>query len=481
MRRDRAWIAAIACAGLLRVLLLAAAFPYFHPIDEHQHVETIHRWSRGTLPGPETSRLGDPVVDWALRFGTFEYLDPNPPPPYFARPGYRPGVAWEGTARRAFEAVVNQEAESPPGYYAPAALWYRVGELVLSDQALLFWVRALNGFALLALVLLSHAWLRRRHPDDPLLYRGVPALMAFLPQDAFYGIGPDGACALLGGLAFMAAVGAAEADGTRDGAGRDVRAGLLAAVAFLAKYTNLLYFGLLGLAYAARSHAHGAAAAARRAAAALGVAALAAGAWIARNLAVLGDPFGTARKVEHLEWQARPWGELFSHPIFTPAGFATWWTETLVHFWRGEFRWLGEPMTWPALDTALWAVSSAALAAGTVSAWRAARRRDRLEPFAALAVAGGFATLAVLSTRFTFADWGNPTRMHPYFTEGRLILGVLLPFAVVFVRGVGTLSERVPNGDRLAACALGSWLALVTAADFVLAAPAFASPWNLFP
>ncbi|MDX1492746.1 MAG: CHASE2 domain-containing protein [Longimicrobiales bacterium] len=65
---------------------------------------------------------------------------------------------------------------------------------------------------------------------------------------------------------------------------------------------------------------------------------------------------------------------------------------------------------------------------------------------------------------------------HPYFTEGRLVLGALLPFAVVFVRGLALLCARLPA--RAAGWLLLAWLVLVTATDVALAAEAFRSPWS---
>jgi hypothetical protein len=474
--RAPAAIAALAGVAALRVLVLAAAFPFFHQVDEHQHVDTIVRWSRGQLPGPEPVYLGDPVIDWSLRFGAFDYLDAKPPPPYLQRRGAGPDSPWVPEVRAAFARVLNQEMESPPAYYAVAAVWYRLGELALHDVDLLLWVRALNALALAALVWLAHAWLRRRAPDDPLLHWGVPALIAFFPADAFYGAGPDGFCALVGGLAFVAAVDAAS-PGPRPGR-RDLAAGLAVAAAFLAKYTNLLYAGLLGLGFALRTRSEAPARVLARAAWAFGPAVALCGAWLVRNRLVVGDTFATARKVAHLEWTPLPWSELLSQPIFSAAGLAQWAPKTLALFWRGEFRWLGEPMTLPGLDPFLATASLVALALGAVSAWVALRRRDWLEPMALVATLAGFASLAVLSARFEFADWGNPTRSHPYFTEGRLVLGVLLPFAIVFVRGLALGCARWPA--RVPGAILAGFIAFLSITDWVIAAPAFASPWNWF-
>ena len=470
------WLAGLAALAFLRVAVLAAGFPFFHPMDEHQHVDSIHRWSRGDLAGPGLPKLGEPVIGWALAFGSFEYLEPDPAPPFLERPGAHPESPWVAKVRALHGEVVNQELDGPPVYYAVAAAWYRLGELALGDQDLLLWLRCLSGLVLALVVVGSHRFLRRRAPDDPLLHWGVPALLAFVPQDAFYGVSPDGFCALTGGLAFAAAV--ELADGRPRALRRDAAAGLAVAAAFLTKYTNVVYVGLLGVAVALR-RAEPLRRLGMRVVVAAAAMALPVAAWLARNQAVLGDPLATSRKVAHLEWTPLPWSALLGQPIFRAGGLATWAPETLALFWRGEFRWLGEPMTLPGLDATLAAVSLLLLGAGCVSAWGALRRRDWLEPLAVLATVAGFATLAALSGRFEFADWGNPTRSHPYFVEGRLILGVLLPFAIVFVRGLGWLCERLGGASgRTAWVLLAAWIAFLTVTDFVLAARAFASPWN---
>jgi hypothetical protein len=479
---QRPWLlGALVAAAVLRVAVFAAVFPFFHQVDEHQHVDAVVRWSRGELPGPEMSTLGPEVVDWSLRFGVFDYLQPGAnAPPYLARRGSSEDSSDVRRARAGFEAVRNQEFDSPPVYYATAGLWYRLGEaLGLEDLDLLVWLRLLNALVLGGLVWGSHVWLRARAPDDPRLHWGVPALIAFVPQDAFYGVTSDAFCAGVGALAFAAAVEATRPTARRWAA--DLGFGLAVAAAFLAKYTNVVFVGAAGLAYAVRARFADeppARLAARVSLWSLG-AGLPVAAWLARNHAVMGDWLATGRKVALLEWRPLPWSQLLEHPVFRPWGLAEWLPATLAHLWRGELRWQGEPMTWPWLDAVYAAGTALALAAATVAAWRALRRRAWLEPLAWAVVMASLACLAVLSARFEYADWGNPTRAHPYFVEARLILGALLPFAVLFVRGVATLCDALlPRATHATAWVLAAWIALATVSDFALAAPVFASPWS---
>ena len=76
----------------------------------------------------------------------------------------------------------------------------------------------------------------------------------------------------------------------------------------------------------------------------------------------------------------------------------------------------------------------------------------------------------------------NPTASRPYFIQGRLISGVLLPFLLVYVRGLEVATARLP---ARAARALG-WAALVALAlaialsELSLSWPVFASEYNAY-
>ena len=62
---------------------------------------------------------------------------------------------------------------------------------------------------------------------------------------------------------------------------------------------------------------------------------------------------------------------------------------------------------------------------------------------AALTFMAALAFLALLSIRFDFGECIYPSRAHPYFTSGRLMSGALIPFALLYVYGIGYLLRRV--------------------------------------
>ena len=481
MKRELGAIVALAGIAFVRVLVLASALPFFHVNDEHQQVDAIRRYAEGQLPGPQLKGLHGAVADWAMRWGTFEYLTPEPAiPPPFARRGLPPDDELLQQAFRRYTSVAGTEFDSPPIYYAVAGAWYRLGEaLGLRDLALLYWLRWLDAPALALLVVGSHLLLRRVYPAGSLARLGVPALIAFFPADILYAASVDAFSPLAGGIAFAALVVLAEQPRARVAVW--AAGGLATGAAFLTKYTNAIYLAL-GAAVSATALRWGADA--RRLAAFAAAALLPAALWLARNLVVLGDLTGTARKVEVLQWSRRPLAAWPEHPLFTPGGLWHFATQLPVLFWRGELPWHGVPMAHAGLDV-LYAASSLAFAA--LVAWSLARHRGRpterrVEALALGAVLGAAATLAALSVYLDFATWGTPTRDDPFFVHGRLVSGVLLPFAVVWVRGLERACLALPGraAARAPAWVLAAWIALVGASEIALNAPVFASAWNWY-
>ena len=56
-RRERWIVAGLAAFAALRVFVFAAAFPFFHNVDEHMHVDLVLKYARGFLPGPEDAHF----------------------------------------------------------------------------------------------------------------------------------------------------------------------------------------------------------------------------------------------------------------------------------------------------------------------------------------------------------------------------------------------------------------------------------------
>ena len=55
------------------------------------------------------------------------------------------------------------------------------------------------------------------------------------------------------------------------------------------------------------------------------------------------------------------------------------------------------------------------------------------------------AFLGFLSIIYDFQDCFYPSRAHPYFTSGRLMLGALIPFLLLYLYGLDRALCRVKN------------------------------------
>ena len=87
------------------------------------------------------------------------------------------------------------------------------------------------------------------------------------------------------------------------------------------------------------------------------------------------------------------------------------------------------------------------------------------------------AFLGFLSLQFDFGSCINPSRERPYFFQGRLMAGALIPFALLYVYGLQRLLRAVP------ALVLPTLVAIATAitiSESFANGVAFASVYNWF-
>jgi hypothetical protein len=192
------------------------------------------------------------VVPYATLYGSPEYagIPANypggqfPPPPWTqSLEKVRPVLVAKTAVWRA---VTNYEAAQPPLYYTLAALWWRLGKgCGFHDGRLLYWLRFLNLLIVATLVWLGFAAARLVFPGRRFLRLGVPALLAFIPQSAFYSIQNDVLSPLAFGMAFICLVRLlrAEIPGVRLG----TLTGLALAATFLTKISNLPLLAMSGL------------------------------------------------------------------------------------------------------------------------------------------------------------------------------------------------------------------------------------------
>ena len=485
--RDPEALAALALAAIagLRVLFFALAFPFFSNVDEHRHVDMALKYERGYVPGRGDDAYEAQTLRLVGILGSPEYhrdplrTDPVPPPVWHA--GAELADRRLASARASLGSHHNLEANQSPAYYALAGAWLRLGRaLGLDGGRLLYWLRALAAPATAALVLATHRGLRGVYARSRFVRLGAPALVAFLPQDCVYYATGDSLSPLLGGLAFLGIVDLALR--ASPGWVRGAATGLVSAAAILTKLPNAL---LAGVALFCTLAAVRATPRPRRGAwlsfwAGL---ALPVGAWLLRNQLLLGDPTGDALKIETLGWGLRPLAEWPLHPLLGFRGLTAFLAELARTFWRGELAWLRVPLAHASADALYVGVSAVGLTLAAVGLRGARPRTERLAEGAAwAALAAALAILVGLSLRFSYGPGTNPSLERPWFANGRLVAGALVPFALLFVRGLEQAGALLPVRwrERAAWTALGGVCAAASLSEAILSAPVVASAYNAF-
>lgn len=483
------WLLLLCLLGAGRVWAFAAALPPFHPVDEAFHYDLVVKYARGHVP----TRISDEPLDQATReaivlFGTGissprpdsillhrspEYLAPRspegaPPPVWTAPAALRAAaVAW-GT--RDWDRL-NYEAVEPPLYYVAAGAWHRLGiALGLAGGRLFYWTRFLNALLEAALVAVAAVAARLALTEAPTLAVGVALFAALVPRGSYYGVSNDSLTPLTSGLAFCALLRLARAPTLS--LAPAIGAGALVAAALLTKATAIAMLVVLVIAlvgrrpWASRVETLGAIAA--LASAAIPVLAWQSLYWIS------GAPSATAQKAVALGWTPKGLAELWPHPIFGPAFVTAFLRELVATFWRGELVWHLAQIGWPGLDLVY--VGSTLVCLAVAIARRPSWAQFGLWSSAA-AVACAITLLALLSIRFHFGDRTQfPSPSAPYFTAGRLLFGVLVPIAVLYVGGLA----RIVRSERSAVAALAVLLLVLTGAEVATTREIFGSAYNWF-
>ncbi len=495
-RWEKPLIAALCALAAIRVFAFSAAFPFFNNVDEQFHVDLVRKYARGAWPRQPFERFDPDVGRLFVLYGTFEYLnapDRFPggvvPRPLWERPEPPEELLAMMAARWAQRA--NFEAHSPPVYYAVAGAWHSLGVwLHLTEGQQLYWVRFLNAPLLGLLVWCSYRFCRDGYPGRLELRIGVPLLLAFLPQDVFYSVNSDVLSPLLFLVSLMLLLTWYRRD--RPGVLLCAATGVLVALTFLVKFTNLalpILFGVLLLRKLRRLSREGRARSALRASAVASLAALLpVTLWFGRNALLLGDWAGMQAKIETLGWSRRPLADWLTHPIFTWNGLWTFWDGLMQTLWRGEFAWHLERIASAPVD-AFYTISSTVLliAAGVAWAvgWVSHASDGETDPGGIVptvvwaSVVLSVLWLVALSVSFEYGDSHYPSREHPYFTSGRLIAGALVPFLVLYVDGLAFVLSPLSRVAGPLVFALLTSLAM-TLSEVASTAHIFANPSNWF-
>ena len=98
---------------------------------------------------------------------------------------------------------------------------------------------------------------------------------------------------------------------------------------------------------------------------------------------------------------------------------------------------------------------------------------------AALSLIAAISFFFLLSIAFDFGRCIFPSRNHPYFTSGRLMMGALVPFALLYTYGVNELCRRLRVGFP-AWVAVGLLLMIASISEIVVKHSVFGSEHNWF-
>jgi hypothetical protein len=205
--------------------------------------------------------------------------------------------------------------------------------------------------------------------------------------------------------------------------------------------------------------------------------------WLGRNYFILGDITSSSEKIKMLGWTTKPFGEMWGHPIFSLYGMITFWNDLMATFWRGELVWFKTRLASHACDV-FYSISSFLfiVIAGIGLIWH--RQKDSaVERFSysmSFFVIGlSVAFLIMISISYDFDGCWYPSREYPYFTSGRLISGVMVPFLILYINGLNYVLSRL-GLSRYWVVAVLTIAVLVTASEVILSYPVFKSQYNWF-
>lgn len=488
MLRDERWLIALLCfVGALRTFLYAAAFPFFSNGDEDLHFDLIVRYSEGRVPR-NFDVLSNDALNLISVYASPEFLQT---PDQF-QDGKFPAPLWKQSPAEAkpvievtkagWSSEINWEASQPPLYYALAAFWWKTGQFFgLNGIQGLYWIRFLNALLVAILVAIGFVIGRTVAPGSASLRVGTALVLAFIPQDAFYVMTNDVLSPICFGIVFLCLLRWLSKPPTFY---LGAITGLAIAATYLTKLSNLPLITVAAGTIVA--HCLLPAHRANRSTIVFGLMTLCAGipilSWMLWSHANFGDITGSTTKMALLDWTRKPFFEWWHHPIFSFRGVWIFWSELIARFWRGELMWHNRELHFSLIDN-FYAVSSLIFIAIALISIRFRQLRSNLQLtallLAAICFVAAISFFFLLSIEFDFGRCIFPSRGHPYFTSGRLMIGGLVPFALLYTYGVSELVRGLKI-SLPAWIGVGLTMMVASISEIVVKHNVFASQHNWF-
>jgi hypothetical protein len=475
----------------IHVFIFSASFPFFNNVDEGYHFDLVIKYSQGHAPrGLEP--LSVESLPYLALYNSLQYLGtpallPNgqfPPPAWTLPPDqFKDFLVEKGKMMLGW---INVEEGQPPLYYTIAGAWWQVGKgFGINNGSLLYWLRFLNIFFVVLLVCLSYIIACLIFPDRKFVRLGTPAILAFMPQTAFYSISNDVLSPLCFGVLFLSLLFLLRSDIPDFRSG--ILVGLALAATFLTKSSNLPLFtvatGMVTWKIWSLSKDKKLFLAWPFLILLVSCAGFPIAIWVGWIKYHFGDFSASAAKIAFLGWTLKPFDDWWHHPVFQPHGFWVFISGLISTFWQGEFLWHRQPMPSPAagITYVILSIFLIGVAVGSLSPYNAAinplQRRMLWLSFGCFVASVAF--LAWLSIIFDFGLCFYPSKQHPYFTSGRLILGALIPFILLFVFGLDCLMNRLKN-HLVRQFALVGLIILMLADEITTDWPIFSNSYNWF-
>jgi hypothetical protein len=450
---ERRFIYLLCVLAMIRIFLFNAAYPMFNPIDELQHFDTIIKHAKGEIYN--SANINHFVDPWSakvrLLYASPEYMGKvtdNISPAYRNMDNYTADTI----AENSFRSLTNFEIHSPPIYYLIAAQWYKIGNRIISnDGFLLYWLRFLNVIFYGFFILLSYRFCKAIYPENKHIRIGVATILTVFPNDVFYTLNSDVISPIFCLLALYMLFQIIKHD---HNIFYYAITGFAISSTILVKLTNmptyvLSAFLILIIIYQAIKvnklktnlwHFI----------ALISCSLIPVMLWMGCNLYYLGDMTGTADKLEYLTITKKSFPEWFNHPIFRLEGLfstAKHFNILIDSFWHGEIFW-GMRSTAPYLADIFYTITSILfITAAFVKLYAEMKTQFsskylyRLSFFILLILSIGY--LIFLSIQFDFGQCYSPSRADPFFDKGRLIIGCLVPFLILYLEGLLFILDKL--------------------------------------
>lgn len=484
-------VLALIVIAAIRIFILNAAFPLFNNMDEDSHYDLVVRYAQGKIPKKGDIYFCRESTENIMLYRTPEYLiasdrfpDGNVPHPLWKYPIEKRKLMLE-EGINALMKDTNHEVFSPPVYYTIAAMWYNAGKLMgIHGGYLLFWLRFLNVPLFVALMYVAHLFTVRLYPSKEYLHISVPLLLAFFPQDVFYSIGNDSFSSLFFIVSLFMVIKLYRGDFKKSA--YYALTGLLTASTFLVKYSNVavvvLFIVILFLrankarwnADACKEHL--------KIGAALTCFTVPVMLWFTRNYIVLGDITGDAEKIKMLGWTKKSFFKFWDHPIFTLDGTFYFYSELVKKFWRGEQVWMLKEIASVNCDIFYVLSSTIFIAIAMIVVFFDRNQADRNEKTTNFINLGALLlsviSLLVYSMMYNFGECWYPSQALPFITSGRLIIGAIVPFLVIYLNGFNTIVCRFMKINPIVI--LSIIVAALTISEIAIPNRVFHSEYNWF-